>query len=85
MGHLSLAMCTYYVMLSFAYRHPSMFITMINPGSAIYEKSVYVKYTLNTEIFLDPSCGGSFGSCLDCVIPGAQVTAGLGLFSSLKL
>ena len=35
---------------------------------------------INAEIIPNPSCVVSFGSHLDCVMPGVQVTTGLGFF-----
>ena len=46
---------------------------MTNPHYT-YEKSVHVNYTLNAEnINSGSQLCGSCSSCLDCVMPGAQV------------
>ena len=40
------------------------------------------KYRLNSEKISDPSCCGSFGTCLDCMLLGIKSTLGLGFFSA---
>ena len=50
------------------------------------EKSLMIKYSysrMQKEIPSQLVCG-SCGACLDCTLPGVQVTAGLGLFSAFR-
>ena len=43
------------------------------------KKSVF-KYRLNAEKITDPSCCGSFGACLDCMLLRMKSPLGLGFF-----
>ena len=48
-----------------------------------HEKSLMCKYGRIQKKISPRLVCGSHGACLDCMLPGVQVTAGLGFFSAV--
>ena len=49
-----------------------------------HEKSLMCKYGRMQKKISPRLVCGSHGACLDCMLPGVQVTAGLGFFCAFK-
>ena len=48
------------------------------------EKSLMIKYSRMQKEISSRLVSGSCGACLDCTLPGVQVTAALGFFSAFR-
>ena len=54
------------------------------PKTFNHEKSLMFNYGRMQRKISSRLVCGSHGACLDCMLPGVQVTAGLGVFSALE-